>query len=41
MSKKEIYETPQVEVIAFELKDSIAMSGGEPSGSFGNEQNWS
>jgi hypothetical protein len=40
MNKKEVYEAPIVEVIQFELEDSIALSGNDGSGSFGNEENW-
>ncbi len=40
MTRKEQYETPKVEVIEFELADSIALSGEDVGGSFGNEQNW-
>jgi hypothetical protein len=40
MNKKEVYEAPLVEVIQFELEDSIALSGNDGSGSFGNEENW-
>lgn len=27
MQKKEVYESPQIEIIKFELEDSIAASG--------------
>jgi hypothetical protein len=41
MIKKEVYEAPIVEVITFELNDSIAaLSGESGSGSFGNEESW-
>lgn len=40
MIKKEVYEAPIVEVIEFELTDSIALSGESGSGSFGNEESW-
>lgn len=32
--KKEVYESPQIEVIEFELEDSIAASGDFGSGTF-------
>jgi hypothetical protein len=32
--KKEIYESPQIEIIEFELKDSIAASGDFGSNTF-------
>jgi hypothetical protein len=40
--KKEIYESPQIEVIEFELEDSIAASGDFGSGTFcgGEEGVW-
>jgi hypothetical protein len=36
-SFKEVYETPEIEVIEFELVDSIATSVG-PDGAFGGDE---
>lgn len=38
--KKEVYETPSIEVIEFELEDSIASSGDFGSGAICGEEVW-
>ena len=40
MDYKEQYESPTLEVIEFELTDSIAESAASGTGSFGNEEIW-
>ncbi|CCV66513.1 hypothetical protein BN85314920 [Paracholeplasma brassicae] len=40
MQEKQKYETPTLEVVEFELKDSIALSGQGTSGTSGNEEFW-
>jgi len=40
MFEKEKYEKPTVEVVEFELSDSIAVSGPDAIGSFGFEEIW-
>lgn len=40
MLEKENYETPRVEIIEFELTDSIAESANTSSGTFGFDEIW-
>jgi hypothetical protein len=40
MFEKEKYEKPMVEVVEFELSDSIAESGARAKGLFGFEEIW-
>lgn len=40
MFEKEKYEKPTVEVVEFELSDSIALSGATAKGLFGFEEIW-
>ena len=40
MFEKETYESPKVEIIEFELTDSIAESGMSASNLFGFEEIW-